>query len=310
MQNKNSECRSPKCSSSGETGTFSFVKMHGCGNDYIFFDCFEGKAPGENEVGAVARKLSDRHKGIGSDGIVLILPSEAADAKMRMFNADGSESGMCGNAIRCVGKYLYESGRVKKQTSNCNAERQEIFVETLSGIKKLELVIFDGIVSTVRVDMGQAKLKPQEIPVNLVGESIIGRVVTIAGQKFEITCVNMGNPHAVIFHDDIDHFDLPVVGPLVERANIFPNRVNFEIAHIVSRNNIRMRVWERGSGETMACGTGACAVAVAAVLMGYCDKDTDIQVQLKGGVLTVKYTDEAVFMTGCCEKIFEGTVCI
>jgi len=296
---KTQTCQAPPGNQNvGGLGTFSFVKMHGCGNDYVYFDCFETELP---EPESLARRFSDRHKGIGSDGVVLILPSEKADAKMRMFNADGSESGMCGNAIRCVGKYLYESGR---------AVKPQLEIETLSGIKILELVIIDGVVNSARVDMGAASLKPEEIPVQLVGESIIGRSVNIDGQRYEITCVNMGNPHAVTFHDDIDHFDLPVIGPLIECAKIFPQRVNFEVAHIVSRNNIRMRVWERGSGETMACGTGACAVAVAAVLMGYCDKDTDIQVQLKGGVLTVKYTDETVYMTGGCEKVFEGTVAI
>ena len=281
-------------------GTFSFVKMHGCGNDYVYFDCFEREIP---EAESLARKLCDRHKGIGSDGIVLILPSESetADAKMRIFYADGGESEMCGNAIRCVGKYMYESGR---------AVKPQLKIETLSGIKTLELIVMDGVVNSVRVDMGAASLKPEEIPVELVGDNIIGRSVNIDGQRYEITCVNMGNPHAVFFNDDIEQFDLPVVGPLVECAKIFPKRVNFEVAHIVSRNNIRMRVWERGTGETMACGTGACAVAVAACLMGYCDKDTDIQVQLKGGVLTVKYTDETVYMTGGCEKVFEGTVAI
>jgi len=287
---------------SNEQSTLSFVKMHGCGNDYVFFDCF---AEGETKINApldmLARKLSDRHKGIGSDGIVLILPSDVADAKMRMFNADGSESGMCGNAIRCVGKYLYESSAVKKP---------QIKIETLSGIKSLELSIMDGLVNTVRVDMGAAKLSPEDIPVKLVGESIIGRVVNIEGNRYELTCVNMGNPHAVIFKDEIEQFDLAMVGPTVECAKIFPERVNLEVAQIVSRNNIRMRVWERGSGETMACGTGACAVAVAAVLMGYCDKDMDITVQLKGGVLTIRYTDETVYMTGNCEKVFEGTVAL
>jgi carbamoyl-phosphate synthase large subunit len=295
--NKAQACQAPTGNqNAGGLGTFSFVKMHGCGNDYVYFDCFDTELP---EPELLARRLSDRHKGIGGDGIVLILPSRKADAKMRMFNADGSESGMCGNAIRCVGKYMYESGK---------AAKPQLQIETLSGVKSLELVILDETVNSVRVDMGQAYLKPEEIPVELVGETIIGRSVHIDGQRYEITCVNMGNPHAVIFHDDIDHFDLPVVGPLIECAKIFPKRVNFEVAHIVSRNNIRMRVWERGTGETMACGTGACAVAVAAVLMGYCDKDTEIQVQLKGGVLTVKYTDEAVFMTGSCEKVFEGTI--
>jgi carbamoyl-phosphate synthase large subunit len=183
-------------------------------------------------------------------------------------------------------------------------------IETLSGIKQLELMILNGTVNSVRVDMGSAKLKPAEIPVNLVGESIIGRTVNIAGNRFEITCVNMGNPHAVVFDDDIENYELTMAGPTIECAKIFPERVNFEVANIVSRNNIRMRVWERGSGETMACGTGACAAAVAAVLMGYCDKDTEIAVQLKGGVLTIKYTDETVYMTGSCEKVFEGTVTI
>jgi len=296
--NKTQMCQASQKENAGGLGTFSFVKMHGCGNDYVYFDCFETEIP---EPESLARRLSDRHKGIGSDGIVLILPSEKADAKMRMFNADGSESGMCGNAIRCVGKYLYESERAKKP---------QLQIETQSGIKSLELIIIDGVVNSVRVDMGAASLKPDEIPVQLVGDNIIGRNVNIDDHRFEITCVNMGNPHAVTFNDDIDDFDLSVIGPLIECAKIFPKRVNFEVAHIVSRNNIRMRVWERGSGETMACGTGACAVAVAAVLMGYCDKDTDIQVQLKGGVLTVKYTDDTVYMTGGCEKVFEGTVAI
>lgn len=274
----------------------SFIKMHGCGNDYIFFDCFAEEI---SEPETLSRQLSDRNKGIGGDGIVLILPSQAAHAKMRMFNADGSEAGMCGNAIRCVGKFLYEDRGMKETT---------LKVETLSGIKSLELTVENEIVTEVRVDMGVARLNPKEIPVALPGESIIGRQVMFGGKKYEITCVNMGNPHAVIFHDDIEHFDLPVVGPMIENASIFPERVNFEIAKILRRNNIEMRVWERGSGETMACGTGACATAVAAVLMGYCDKDTDIRVQLKGGALTIKYTDDAVYMTGACEKVFEGTI--
>ncbi|MCL2048576.1 MAG: diaminopimelate epimerase [Defluviitaleaceae bacterium] len=276
----------------------SFVKMHGCGNDYVYFDCFD-----KNKIEAphaLAKKLSDRHRGIGSDGIVLILPSDAADAKMRMFNADGTEAAMCGNAIRCVGKYLYESGRAKNP---------RLKIETLSGIKSLELEITGEQVRSVRVDMGAARLKPEAVPVNLVGESIIGRVVNIAGTAYEITCVNMGNPHAVIFQDDIEQFDLAVTGPAVECAKIFPERVNFEVAQIVNRRNIRMRVWERGSGETMACGTGACAVAVAAVLMGYCDKGTDINVELRGGTLTINYTDETVYMTGDCERVFEGLLC-
>jgi len=284
----------------GNLGTFSlpFVKMHGCGNDYIYFDGFAIDVPSPE---AIVGRLADRNKGIGGDGIVLIQPSQVADAKMRIFNPDGSESGMCGNSVRCVGKYLYESGRVVKP---------HMVIETLSGDKHLDLIIENGVVVAVRVDMGQALLKPEEIPVNLEGETVVGRSVSIATQPYEITCVNMGNPHAVIFHEDIDHFDLHIVGSLFENADIFPERANIEVAQIVSRNNIRMRVWDRGIGETMANGTGACAVAVAAVLMGYCDKDADIRVELKGGGLIIKYTDETVYMTGDCVKIFEGTVFI
>ena len=280
----------------GSHGTFSFIKMHGCGNDYIYFDCFAREIA---EPHVLARRLSDRNKGVGGDGIILILPSQEADATMRMFNADGSESGMCGNAIRCVGKYLYESGRVTKTHMD---------IETLSGVKSLELGIFEGEVTAVRVDMGAARLLPTDIPVSLPGDSVIGREVTVSNQKHEITCVSIGNPHAVIFHEDIDHFDLDIVGPMFQKATIFPEKINLEVAQIVSRNNLRMRVWERGTGETMACGTGACAVAVAATLMGYCDKDTDIQVQVKGGVLTIRYTDETIYMTGDCVKVFEGTI--
>lgn len=278
-----------------------FIKMHGCGNDYIFFDCFNQEIP---DPETLSRKLSDRNKGIGGDGIILICPpsdSNIADAKMLMYNADGTSAAMCGNAIRCVGKYLYESGRVPKQTQK---------IETLVGIKILELIILDGIVNSVRVNMGAASLSPAEIPVNLVGDSIIGREVKIDGVKYEITCVSMGNPNAVIFIDDIDHFEMEKIGPIIECAKIFPERANFEAAQIISRNNIRMRVWNRGAGETMACGTGACSAAVAAVLMGYCDKDTDIQVQVQGGVLTVKYTDDTVYMTGGCEKVFVGEIAV
>ena len=283
-------------------GTFClpFVKMHGCGNDYIYVDAFSLDIQPDALLKILYdRNLCHRHTGIGGDGFVLILPSQSADAKMRMFNPDGSESGMCGNAIRCVGKYLYESKRVAKT---------HMVIETLSGDKRLDLVEENEIITAVRVDMGQAKLTPEEIPVNLVGEAIVGRGVNITSQPYEITCVNMGNPHTVIFHEDIDHFDLHTIAPLFEHADIFPERTSIEVAQMVSRNNIRMRVWERGTGETMACGTGACAVAVAAVLMGYCDRDADICVQLKGGDLIVKYTDETVYMTGECVRVFEGIV--
>jgi len=273
-----------------------FIKMHGCGNDFIYFNCFESEISNPE---ALAVKLSDRNRGIGGDGIVLILPSETADAKMRIFNPDGSESKNCGNSIRCVGKFLFESGTVKKRAMK---------IETLSGIKALELIIENDEVSAVCVNMGQAILNPPDIPVNLSGATIVQRKVNVTRQPYEITCVSMGNPHAVIFHDDIDHFDLHTIGPMFETADIFPERINLEIAQMIKRNHLRMRVWERGSGETMASGTGACAAAVAAVLLGYCDKNTDIKVALRGGELTIKYTDETVYMTGDAIKTFEGLV--
>jgi carbamoyl-phosphate synthase large subunit len=206
---------------------------------------------------------------------------------------------MCGNAIRCVGKYLYDNGIVSKP---------KLSIETLSGIKTLELTLENNKTTAVNVDMGPALLNPREIPVNLEGETIVARTVNITGQPYEITCVSMGNPHAVIFHDDTDHFDLNSIGPMFENANLFPERINLEVAQMISRNHIKMRVWERGTGETLACGTGACAAAVAAVLMGYCDMYTDIKVELKGGELFIKYTDDTVYMKGDCVKVFDGTV--
>ena len=297
-------CQEPSNStlqSQGNLGTFQllgtpFVKMHGCGNDFIYFNCFDTDISNPE---ALTVRLSDRHKGIGGDGIVLILPSDVADAKMRMFNPDGSESQNCGNSIRCVGKFLYESGM---------ASYPNLKIETLSGIKKLELVVEHGEVIAVQVDMGQAILAPEKIPVNLSGTTIVQRKVNVTRQPYEITCVSMGNPHAVIFDDDIDHFDLHTIGPIFETAPLFPERINVEIAQMVKRNHVRMRVWERGGGETMASGTGACATAVAAVLLGYCDKNTDIKVEVRGGVLTIRYTDETVYMTGDCVKVYEGAV--
>ena len=273
-----------------------FVKMHGCGNDFIYFNCFDVDIEAPEQL---AIKLSDRHKGIGGDGIVLILPSETADAKMRMFNADGSESKNCGNSARCVGKFLFENGITDKTN---------LKIETLSGIKELELVVQNGVVNAVKVDMGQAMLHPDEIPVNLSGSTVVQRKVSVTRQPYEITCVSMGNPHAVLFHDDIDHFDLHTIGPMFEHAPLFPERVNLEIAQMIRRNHMRTRVWERGAGETMGSGTGACATAVAAVLLGYCDKDTDIKVEVRGGELIIKYTDETVYLTGNCVKVFEGEI--
>ena len=273
-----------------------FTKMQGCGNDYIYFNCFDHEFIHPEKL---AVTLSDRHFGIGGDGIVLICKSDIADAKMRMFNLDGSEGKMCGNAIRCVAKYLYDNGFVNKN---------EIAIETLSGVKKLQINTQNGLVSSVKVDMGKAELAPSKIPVNLPGERVVNAPLNIQDKTYRITCVSMGNPHAVVFCDDVDSLNLNEIGPDFEHNEVFPERVNTEFVKVIDKNTLKMRVWERGSGETLACGTGACAAAVAAVLYGYCNKGEDIRVILLGGELTVNYTDNAVFMTGGCAKVFEGTI--
>lgn len=269
-----------------------FTKMHGAGNDYIYLNCFGG---GPADPAALAVRLSDRHKGIGGDGLVLICPSGVADAKMRMFNADGSEGKMCGNAIRCVGKYLYDNGMTDKR---------DLTIETLSGIKQLRLFTENGKVTSVRVDMGAAEFAPSRIPVALEGDAVIGRRVHVAGGEHTITCVSMGNPHCVVFEDP-DTIDLEQVGPLFENDPLFPERVNTEFVKAVGHNALKMRVWERGSGETMACGTGACAAAAAAVACGMFKKNEDIRVLLRGGELIINVGD-TVYMTGPAETVFEG----
>jgi len=279
-----------------ERAKLAFTKMHTCGNDYIYFNCFNMEI---NSPESLSVFLSDRHTGVGGDGVVLILRSNVADAKMRMFNLDGSESSISGNAIRCVAKILYDDGIVKKR---------DMRIETKSGVKELSLSTRNEMVSSVKVNMGRAELRPEKIPVNLTGESVIARKVNIGGDEYEITCVSMGNPHAVVFRDNLDDLDLSEIGPLFENNAMFPDRVNAEFVKVVDRNRIKVRLWERGSGETQASGTAACASAVSAMLNGYCDKDTDIKVQLPGGDLTIRYTDEAVYMTGDCIKVFEGTV--
>ena len=253
-----------------------FVKMEGAGNDYIYFDCLrEPLASPEN----LAVRLSDRHRGIGGDGIVLICPSGRADAKMRMFNADGSEGKMCGNAIRCVGKYLFESGAVPKS---------EMEIETLSGIKRLWLFPEGGTVRRVRVDMGKAEFAAAKIPVNLPSAQIIDYPLRLAGMQRRITCVSMGNPHCVVFEDP-DGIELDAVGPLFENASVFPQRVNTEFVQKTGERSLKMRVWERGSGETLACGTGACAAAAASVAIGMFPRGEDITVRLPGGELVVTW---------------------
>jgi len=282
-----------------------FTKMQSVGNDYIYFNCFDPEILAlTTNTESLAIALSHRRFSIGSDGIILILPPESentSDAKMRIFNADGSEGKMCGNAIRCVAKYLFDNRIVEKKA---------MAIDTLSGVKTLALGIESGLVTSVKVDMGQAILAPKDIPVKLEGESVIARPVEIGGNNYDITCVSMGNPHAIVFCKDIEKLNLAEIGPLFERNTLFPDRVNTEFVDVVSKNHLKMRVWERGSGETFGCGTGACAAAVAAVLNGHCDKNVDIKVLLHGGELIIRCTDETVFMTGGAEKAFDGVVTI
>ena len=276
--------------------TLEFVKMQGCRNDYIYFNCFHQTI--SNPAG-LSVELADRHIGIGGDGVVLICPSEVADAKMRMFNRDGSEGKMCGNAIRCVAKYLHDEGIVNKL---------EMTIETLSGIKTVRLLQYNGQVKRARVDMGPARLESAKVPVNLPEEQVIGRKTEVAGGVYEITCLSMGNPHCVVFCSQVDTLDVEEIGPKFEFDPLFPERVNVEFVKVLAPNVLKMRVWERGSGETMACGTGACAAAVAAVENGYCDKDTDITVKLLGGELIIRYTEQTVYLTGNAALIYKGTV--
>lgn len=280
-----------------------FIKMEGCGNDYIYFDCLEKKI---NNPEGLSIRLADHHFGVGGDGTVLICRSETADAKMRIFNLDGSEGRMGGNAIRCVGKYLYDQGIVSKK---------EMTIETLSGIKHLKLHTQNNKVVSVTVNMGPAELNPELIPVNLTGDKIINRRVKIASIKKEcdITCISIGNPHCVIFTNDLpdfemNTFDIDTIGYAIENDPIFPERVNVEIVQVIDEHTLNMRVWERGSGETWACGTGACAAAVAAVENGYCKRDANITVHLKGGSLIVRCTNDSIYMTGSAVETFRGNV--
>lgn len=270
--------------------------MHGIGNDYIYFDCMNGELENINEL---AIRLSDRHFSIGGDGIILLCKSEIADCKMRMFNADGSEGKMCGNGIRCVGKLAHDLGYVKGDTCR---------IETLSGIKILQFKFNeDGTVASARVDMGAAELNGEKIPSTLKGEKVVSQPVQIGGEEYKVTLVSMGNPHCVVYKDP-DNLEIEKIGPLFENANYFPDRINTEFVRVISRNEMKMRVWERGSGETWACGTGACAVGVAAVLNGYADKNVPITVHLRGGDLTITYTDETVYMEGSATLAFTGFV--
>lgn len=272
-----------------------FTKMQGIGNDYIYFNCFEQIISDPEKLSI---KLSDRHFGIGGDGIVLILPSKTCDVRMRMFNADGSEGKMCGNAIRCIGKFVYERGIVKKDN---------ITVETLSGTKYLKLFIVNDEVTAVEVDMGAPVLKPSEIPVKADGDAFINKSVIVNGSDYNITCVSMGNPHAVIFTKGIDNMPLGELGPHFENHSLFPERINTEFVEIIDDKTLKMRVWERGSGETLACGTGACAVACAACLNGYAKQGEDITVKLIGGELKIRWDNNGrVYMKGPAAFVFDG----
>lgn len=273
-----------------------FYKYHGIGNDYIYFDCFDGEP---KNIAELSVRLSDRHFSIGGDGVVLVCKSEIADGKMRMFNADGSEGKMCGNAIRCVGKFLYEVKGLKKDT---------LTVETLSGIKTLKLHLINGKAESVTVDMGEAVTLPEEIPCLFEGDGVVNAPLTVGDRTYRVTCVSMGNPHCVTFVDDPYAIDLEKIGPLFENHRAFPDRVNTEFVQVTGKNELKMRVWERGSGETWACGTGACAAAVASVLNGYAQKGEEIVVHLRGGDLKVVFTDETVLMTGNATLAFTGEV--
>lgn len=273
-----------------------FTKMQGLGNDYVYVNCFQEKI--ENPV-ETAIKVSNRNFGIGSDGLIMINPSKVADCEMEMYNADGSRSEMCGNGIRCVGKYVYDYGIAKKE---------RISVETLAGIKYLDFTIENDKVKLVKVDMGSPELVPANIPVVAEGDTVIDEPIVVDGVEYRMTCVSMGNPHAVVYIDDVKGLDIEKVGPKFENHERFPRRVNTEFVRVIDRNTVEMRVWERGSGETLACGTGACAVAVASILNGH--TENKVTVKLLGGDLFIEWDREAnkVYMTGPAEVSFDGEI--
>ncbi len=273
-----------------------FTKMQGLGNDYVYIDCTKKEEGEIKDISSLANIISNRHFGIGSDGLILICKSEVADFKMRMFNPDLSEAEMCGNGIRCVGKFVYDKGLTNKE---------EITIETLAGIKKLKLHVEEGKVKKVTVDMGKPILDPKEIPV-ISEEKIVKNLKLEALDKtFNFTCVSMGNPHAITIVDDVDNFDVEKYGKILEVDKHFPKKANIEFIEIIDKNTIKMRVWERGTGETLACGTGASAVCVACVLNNIVKEKENIKIQLLGGELEIKW-DDTIYMTGKAETVFEG----
>lgn len=274
-----------------------FTKMHGLGNDYVYVNCLEEKAENPSKL---AVWISDRHFGVGSDGLILIKPSECADFEMEMYNADGSRGEMCGNGIRCVAKYVYDKGLTDKE---------HISIDTLAGVKYLDLTIEDGTVSLVRVDMGMPEFAPKKIPVRSEKENMIRQKLIAGGREYQVTCVSMGNPHCVVFLDeDVRELDLTEIGPAFEHHLSFPERINTEFINVIDKKTLRMRVWERGSGETLACGTGACASAVAAVVDGRTEEE--VTVKLLGGDLKIHYDREknTVYMTGPAAIVFDGEI--
>ncbi len=274
-----------------------FTKMQGCGNDYVYINGFVYEIDEPEEL---SKKVSDRHFGVGSDGLILINPSNEADFKMNIYNADGSEAKMCGNGIRCVGKYVYDKEMTNKKI---------VTVETLSGIKTLFLSVNDeDKVESVRVNVGKPTLTPSEIPVESDKEQVLDEAIKVAGKKFKMTCVSMGNPHCVVFVDDLENFEIEKYGPEFENNELFPDRINTEFVQVVDKNHIKMRVWERGSGETMACGTGASASVVASYLNEL--TENEVYVELLGGTLYIEYdtNEDSVYMTGPAEISFEGEI--
>lgn len=277
-----------------EESSMKFTKMHGLGNDYVYVNCLKEHI--ENPP-AAARFISDRHFGIGSDGLIMINPSKQADFEMEMYNADGSRGEMCGNGIRCVAKYVYDYGLT---------DQTHISIETLGGIKYLDLIVEEGRVRLVKVDMGSPVLEAEQIPIIGLGNRVLDEPIRVDDMEYRITGVSMGNPHGVVFLKDVKNLEIEKIGPLFEHHECFPNRVNTEFAHVLDRQTAEMRVWERGSGETLACGTGACAVAVACVLNGYTEEE--VTVKLLGGELQIRWDREKdrVYMTGPAEVVFDG----
>lgn len=278
-----------------------FTKMQGLGNDYVYVNCFKEKIDNPPKV---AKIVSDRHFGIGSDGLIMINPSKVADFEMEMYNADGSRGEMCGNGIRCVAKYVYDYGLTDKT---------HISVETLGGIKYLDLTVKDGKVALVRVDMGEPELDPEKIPIIMKGYSdetdrVLNAQIKVDGKEYHMTGVSMGNPHDVVYIDDVQGLDIEKIGPKFENHERFPQRINTEFARVIDRKTVEMRVWERGSGETLACGTGACAVAVASILNGYTERE--VEIRLLGGNLQIEWNEEDnhVYMTGPATVVFDGEI--